>query len=250
VQLYGPPYIEATHKKIKNYFCHVCNYSSYFKQDLKLHSNIVHRGLREFKCEHCDKAFPRKDRLASHLTSFHIFNCDTCDKSFPSKGLLSDHVMDERSPRFKIQHSIRAHVVIDPVHGQCNKVQVMDVPKNLDSIKIEPPSVLDHVNEVPKNLHSIKIPKPFDTVIIVEAPKPRFKIQHSIRAHVVNFDLVHGQYNKFQVMDVPKNLDSIKIEPPSILDHEPEVPKNLQSIKIPKPFDTVIIVEPHEIKME
>jgi hypothetical protein len=127
----------------------------------------------------------------------------------------------------------------------------MDVPKNLDSVKIEPPTVLDHVTEVPKNLQTIKIPKPFDTVIIVEAPKPRFKIQHSIRASVVIFDLVHGQSNhKFQVMDVPKNLDSIKIEPPSILDHVTKVPKNLQSIKIPKPFDTVIIVEPHEIKLE
>jgi KRAB domain-containing zinc finger protein len=149
-------HINATHKKIKKYWCDLCDYSSYTKCQLdshsnnkhpcainiddkdanfdhknfdEKHSNAIRLGIKDFKCELCEKAFTQKGNLKGHVNSVHKklaryrcdlcdyssylranlethsnsvhlkikkgpknFKCDICDKAFSSKGLLDHHV--------------------------------------------------------------------------------------------------------------------------------------------------------------
>jgi hypothetical protein len=68
----------------------VCDYSFYSRTDLERHLNLE---IKYFKCDHCDKAFGRKDKLKDHINATHKkikryctgLICDNCDFSTASK---------------------------------------------------------------------------------------------------------------------------------------------------------------------
>jgi hypothetical protein len=49
----------------------VCDYSTYTRPDFEKHSNIVHLEKKDFKCDHCDKAFSIKAHLGDHENRIH-----------------------------------------------------------------------------------------------------------------------------------------------------------------------------------
>jgi KRAB domain-containing zinc finger protein len=91
-------HINAIHNKIKRYCCDLCDYSAYYRTSLNRHSKDVHLGgnKEEFKCDHCDKAFTRKETLVYHVNIIHKniqeFQCDHCDKAFGRNDFLQDHI--------------------------------------------------------------------------------------------------------------------------------------------------------------
>jgi uncharacterized C2H2 Zn-finger protein len=108
----------------------LCDYSAYRRTDIDTHSKAVHIGNnKDFKCDHCDKAFTRENTLVRHVNKKHKnlniqvnvieetneidikeeligdvtaaedailkiqkFRCDHCDKAFSENSKLQRHI--------------------------------------------------------------------------------------------------------------------------------------------------------------
>jgi ribosomal protein L37AE/L43A len=95
--------------KIKRYWCDVCDFSTI------QHSNNVHLEKKDFKCDHCDKAFSQKVNLVIHSKDVHlskkVWKCDHCDKAFSQKGAHVNRLCNYTSyAKSDLKnHSIRMH---------------------------------------------------------------------------------------------------------------------------------------------
>lgn len=90
------------HKGLKPYPCNLCDKSYSKSSHLKSHIDDVHtEHTEEFKCEHdgCDKVFRRKQTLRVHCRIKHsmvklepkVFMCEECGKTFKNISSLKDH---------------------------------------------------------------------------------------------------------------------------------------------------------------
>ncbi|GBN07427.1 Zinc finger protein 782 [Araneus ventricosus] len=82
------------HKGIKEYKCDVCRKTFRRNQNLQKHV-LTHTGEKPFLCEVCGKSFSRKDNLQTHVlihTGEKPFQCEVCGKSFRQKEHLQRHV--------------------------------------------------------------------------------------------------------------------------------------------------------------
>ena len=59
------------HEGVKNNKCELCDKSFSRAGDLKRHINCVHEGLKNHKCDLCDKAFSQPWTLKKHVNSVH-----------------------------------------------------------------------------------------------------------------------------------------------------------------------------------
>ena len=60
-------------EKMKKYACEICGKKNYSIADLNRHS-LKHTDKRDFKCEHCNKAFKDKYTLKCHEIILHFTN--------------------------------------------------------------------------------------------------------------------------------------------------------------------------------
>ena len=79
----------------KKWTCTMCNYSTTYKSDLKVHA-VTYSNTRAHKCDNCEKCFKRKKNLTQHINSVHNkdrkYECDVCKKTFTKSNKLRDHV--------------------------------------------------------------------------------------------------------------------------------------------------------------
>ena len=61
------------------FFCPSCDYSSKYNESVSAHEKSVHEGIKNHKCEICDKEFSNKKYLNTHKNAVHfqqnIFSC-------------------------------------------------------------------------------------------------------------------------------------------------------------------------------
>jgi uncharacterized Zn-finger protein len=118
---YLQTHINAVHKKIKRFGCHMCDYSSYQKNDIDRHQavhldgkNASREYRKDFRCDHCDKAFKTKRTLVGHLKIVHKkvkeFQCDECDKAYDLRENLQSHInaIHKKMKRFFCDHCDKA----------------------------------------------------------------------------------------------------------------------------------------------
>ena len=85
-------------KAAQKYKCSQCDKAYTQSQNLKLHVQYVHEGLKpQYKCPECDKCFTQGHNLKSHIRSVHKgqmpqFKCDLCEKSFTQSYVLKSHM--------------------------------------------------------------------------------------------------------------------------------------------------------------
>ncbi|XP_031625593.1 zinc finger protein 845-like [Contarinia nasturtii] len=82
------------------YVCGVCSTKFFKKHRYDAHMR-KHQGLKQWKCDHCEKEFEKYSSLKSHITSKHVdsevkptFVCDFdgCGKSYSLKESLRVHI--------------------------------------------------------------------------------------------------------------------------------------------------------------
>ena len=82
-------------KSEKNFKCDFCQITSLgftTEKNLSRHIEEVHEGIRNYKCNLCDKAFYRKWDLNQHIKSCQIYYiCETCSQTFCYKNALIQH---------------------------------------------------------------------------------------------------------------------------------------------------------------
>lgn len=83
-------HVMKMHMNIKNFFCDLCSYSSFFKFDMEQHVVKVHvkrhqKEAQKYFCEICGMKFDKRFHLNAHSRSKHsakerIHKCPTCEK--------------------------------------------------------------------------------------------------------------------------------------------------------------------------
>ncbi|CEP64668.1 Pzf1p LALA0_S13e00254g [Lachancea lanzarotensis] len=71
-----------------------CNKAFSRPSQLTEHQETVHRGIKAFRCPHCDQSFSRKSHLERHLFSHSEekpYHCSVCNKGVTTKQQLRRH---------------------------------------------------------------------------------------------------------------------------------------------------------------
>lgn len=92
--------------------CDICGVilSTITSYTVKNHKKTVHFGVKEHKCDRCDKAFSKEKQLEQHVNSVHLniykFHCDHCDFRCQQSNNMKAHVMSRHTenPEFKCLH--------------------------------------------------------------------------------------------------------------------------------------------------
>ena len=78
--------------------CPICK-AIFDKGGLKRHLKTVHEGIKDHKCEHCEKAFSELHHLRTHMEMVHDImfeptlqpKCSKCGKTFKYEAVLRKH---------------------------------------------------------------------------------------------------------------------------------------------------------------
>ena len=93
-------HIKILHYGVLMYKCDSCEKSFKYSQDLKLHTNIIHKGLK-FPCDQCSRVFDLSHSLYKHRKFKHLkilkFECDICEKRFTEGDKLKKHMVAKHS---------------------------------------------------------------------------------------------------------------------------------------------------------
>ena len=78
----------------KTHQCSFCAKHFSTADSAKDHEKIVHKHIRNYKCDHCQKSFGRNPELTRHIEEIHEkvkYKCDVCSKTISSKSYLIHH---------------------------------------------------------------------------------------------------------------------------------------------------------------
>ena len=79
---------------LKNHKCESCDRSFARAGSLKIHIHTVHENHKDYKCESCSKSFSQAGSLKRHIHIVHEgykdYKCESCGKSFSEAGYLKN----------------------------------------------------------------------------------------------------------------------------------------------------------------
>ena len=83
-------------RKVKKFFCRICDKSFYAKNKLDDHNSRIYepKKVEKLKCHKCEKTFSNQQSLKSHIKDTHSqisIKCETCGKSFTRTYSLKLH---------------------------------------------------------------------------------------------------------------------------------------------------------------
>lgn len=92
-------HVTTVHEKLKNYPCPICEKAFGEKAQLTKHiathanpANSMNQPEKKFKCLECNRTFAKKEWLKRHGDTVHKrlrnFHCDLCDKAYPQKYMV------------------------------------------------------------------------------------------------------------------------------------------------------------------
>ncbi|XP_055710235.1 gastrula zinc finger protein XlCGF46.1-like [Phlebotomus papatasi] len=84
-----------THTKEKTWSCEFCPYETVKQESLKRHVKVVHQGVKDFHCPHCERSFGKAETLKHHVmthTGEKPHACSECGKRFIQQTALKTHM--------------------------------------------------------------------------------------------------------------------------------------------------------------
>jgi KRAB domain-containing zinc finger protein len=86
----------SVHLKRRDFKCDHCDKAFGQKQHLNMHINSIHKKIKKFWCDLCDYSSYQRVHMEQHSNIVHLkkkeFKCDHCDKAYSQKRHLADHV--------------------------------------------------------------------------------------------------------------------------------------------------------------
>lgn len=68
------------------------------------HQQVVHAGLKPYKCLHCNKEFSGKNHLDYHTKALHtaitLISCEICGNKYKNEDTLKKHLIYHSDPKF------------------------------------------------------------------------------------------------------------------------------------------------------
>lgn len=101
--------------ELKLFKCDVCSQTFRLKRHLKIHVDRIHRGLRDFHCDFCEKRFYTRVELIRHKrrhTGEKPFICTYCDGRFKQSESRNLHCKSY----CKVKKSLENSATSDTVH--------------------------------------------------------------------------------------------------------------------------------------
>ena len=87
--------MKAVHEGIRNFTCHMCDYTAARADAVKRHIKSMHLHIRDFKCDHCEYVTSNTSHLKMHVKSSHLkvfdHQCDECGYETVRKDHLQRH---------------------------------------------------------------------------------------------------------------------------------------------------------------
>lgn len=106
---------EKIHKETRNYACKQCPKAFKTSSDLYKHKMCVHGDKNQWKhvCKYCDKRFPLKINLDTHVkthTGERNFTCRVCGRRFINNSVLNRHMETHVDfVPFKCEHCLQSY---------------------------------------------------------------------------------------------------------------------------------------------
>ncbi len=96
---------------IRDKYCFLCEKKFDF---IKVHYKAVHLGIKDHKCDHCNKSFAMKRTLLDHKVSAHgiartRYKCNYCDMRFESNSQRCKHVNEVHKDK-KVEKDFRCDI--------------------------------------------------------------------------------------------------------------------------------------------
>jgi KRAB domain-containing zinc finger protein len=104
-------HINSIHKKVKRFYCGLCEYSSYTRHGIKRHTKS-HLGKKEYKCDHCDKAYAQKVNLVSHVNKIHFKQHSTDSSLSNYTSYAKTDLIMRHSPNYTRIHDVDALILM------------------------------------------------------------------------------------------------------------------------------------------
>ena len=83
------PIVENLHKGLKNHKCNSCEKAYTQSHNLKTHISRSHTG---HQCDSCGKNFSQSESLKTHVSIIHNHKCNSCEKSYTKAHDLKSHI--------------------------------------------------------------------------------------------------------------------------------------------------------------
>jgi len=219
--------IPEWNKKPRRFSCTICSKSFSNKSLLQGHIR-KHENNPCFMCDHCGKAFYRKDRLAVHTRAVHLgekkFQCEVCYKKFMDNYKLRRHMKTHVSGRGQ------AAAVVQ----QANLEQHQEVTvETADNVTVEGVTVegmtaahltareiaegdtvtTAHLTADGEAVTTTHLTAEGEAVAIVEVPHLRYQLSHN--NEILRKIVSEGSEESVTIQQISNNSTILHIAPPA-----------------------------------